>query len=181
MKLRDIISTAATIAGTLNPAVGAAIAVVNNFLPDDKKLPETATGKDVGDAVAKLPPEQQSSLLEKEIDLEIKLDEGWTERYKAMCSADGQETRAKIVMGMAQVLVAEILIFTGTIAYDPSILENTAAWTVFGVLTATPTTVILNYFGNLRKEHAQRQITAGADTKAISSLGVLSKLLPWNK
>ena len=181
MKLKDILSGAAAIAGTLHPGIGAAIGLVNKFLPEDKKLPETATGDDVKSAMEDLPPEQKASLMEQEIDLEkIRLDKQ-ASVYIALSKADGQETRAKIVMKMANVLVFEILAFTVMFFWNPAILSNESVWIVFGVLTATPATVLMNYFGNLRKEHAQRQITAGADSKGISGLGALAKLIPWGK
>jgi hypothetical protein len=181
MKFKDILAGAATLTSIAFPALAPVIGLVNKLLPDDKKLPEDATGNDVQAVVDTLPPEQQASLMEREIDLKIKQEEGWTERYKAMCSADGQETRAKVVIMLTKVLCFEILAFTGLFFWHPEILSNSSVWVVFGTLTAVPAATIGKYFGELRREHGQRQVSAGADPKAMSGLGVLAKLIPWGK
>lgn len=180
MKLKDILAGAATVAGTLNPALGAAIGLVNGLLPEDKQLPITSTGAEVQRVVDQLPAEQRASLLEREIDLEIAREEGWSTRYQAMCSADGQESRAKIVMMMAQVLVFEILAFTVLFFWRPEVINSQEVWLIFGVLTGTPATVLLNYFGNLRREHAQRQnAISGQSAPVVSTfktaVGLLQK------
>ena len=74
-----------------------AIPVINAFLPEDKKLPLNATGEDAQALIKDLPPEQRTKIELAEISLEKAEIEGMTVRYKAMCSADGQETRAKLV------------------------------------------------------------------------------------
>lgn len=161
MKLFDILKGAATVIGTANPLIGAAITVANQFLPDDEKLPDAATGQQVIDKINTLPPDQQASVFNHEIDLKIAQEEGWTERYKAMCSSDDQSSRARIAIMMAQVLVFEIMAFTVLFFWDRSVL-NSDAWMVFGVVTGTPAAILLNYFGNLRREHSQRQEVMGA-------------------
>lgn len=181
MKFKDIIAGAASIAGTLNPALGAAIKAVNYLLPEDKKLPETATGNDVANAVDALPPEQKASLMESEIDLEKVRLEQQASVYIALSKADNQETRAKIVLENSRVLCFVIVAFAVWLFVNPAIASSGAIWTAFAILTGAPATVLMNYFGNLRKEHAQRQITAGADPKGITGLGALAKLIPWGK
>lgn len=174
MKLRDVLRGAATVAGTLNPAVGAAIGLVNQFLPDDKQLPQTATGADIEDAmVANIPPQQRASLYERKVDLEIAQEEGWTARYEAMCRSDGQGTRAWIAKQMARVLVFEILAFTVWAFWYPEQLSNPVLWTVFGTLTGVPGTLLLNYFGNLRKEQGQR----AAAISGVQPLGALASMV----
>lgn len=181
MKLKDILKGAATLTSVAFPQLAPAIALVNKFLPEDKKLPETATGGDVDSAINSLPPEQQASIREMEVDLEKHRLDRQAEVYIALSKADGQETRAKIALEQSRILCFEILAFTVWSFWNPEILGNGLVWTAFGVLTAWPSTVLMNYFGNLRKEHAQRQITAGADGGAIKGLGILSKILPWSK
>ncbi len=44
MRIREILSATANVAGALNPALAAAIGVVNGLLPKDQRLPLTATG-----------------------------------------------------------------------------------------------------------------------------------------
>lgn len=174
MKLRSILRGAASVAGTLNPAVGAAIGLVNQFLPSDKKLPLEATGAEVEDAmVANLTPDQRASLYERNVDLVIAQEEGWTARYEAMCRSDGQSTRAWIAKQMARVLVFEILAFTVWAFWYPDQLANPVLWTVFGTLTGVPGTILLNYFGNLRKEQGQR----ASAVSGIPQIGAVAGLL----
>lgn len=165
------------VAGTVNPAVGAAIGLVNQFLPADKQLPESATGSDVEDAmVANLTPEQRGSLYERQIDLSIAQEEGWTARYQAMCRSDGQETRAWIARQMARVLVFEILAFTLWAFFYPEQLTNPVLWTVFGTLTGVPGTILLNYFGNLRKEQGHRAAAISGVQPAGMLAGVIDSI-----
>jgi len=179
MKLRDILRGAATIMGTLHPGIGAAIGLVNNFLPDDKKIPESSTGAEVQAAIATLTPGQQSSIMEREIDLKISQEEGWTERYKAMCQSDGQETRAKIANKMCNMLCAITTLFCIIVAWQihkygmSNLSENSSIWMVFGILVSTPTTLLMNYFGNLRNEQANRQ-TAISGQKMPSPASIMS-------
>lgn len=156
MKLRDIIKGAAAIAGTVNPAVGLAIGVVNEFLPEKDKLPETATGSQVGDALDGLPVDVRATLMERDIDLRIAQEEGWTTRYEAMCRGDGQTTRPKIALMLTKVLIFEILAFTVWCFFYPDMIGDAGVWAAFGTLTGVPAGAILSYFGNLRKEQSAR-------------------------
>ena len=138
------------------PGASAVIGLVNGFLPADKKLPETATGAQVQSAIDGLPESDRAAVMNKKLDVEIALDKGWTSRYEAMCSADGQSTRPRIAIMMAQVMSFEILAFTVWCFIYPEQMKNPVLWTVFGVLTATPAGVLMKYFGELRKEQGQR-------------------------
>lgn len=174
MKIKDILKGAATVAGTLNPALGAVIGVVNTFLPEEEKLPETATGSDVEAKVNQLPPEQRASIFEKEIDLKIAQEEGWTARYEAMCKGDGQSTRPWIAKQMTRVLSFEIMAFTVWAFMYPDQMNNPVLWTVFGTLTGVPATILLNYFGNLRKEQGQR-MSAMTGQQPLGMIGNILK------
>ena len=59
------------IISTAVPGGAAIVAGINALLPDDKKLPQNATGSQVTDAVSALPPEQQAQVREKMVDLAI--------------------------------------------------------------------------------------------------------------
>lgn len=175
MKFKEILTRLkplAAVAASFVPGGSAAIELVNAFLPEDKKLPETATGGDIISAVDSLPAEQRASLFEKQIDLEIAKEEGWTDRYKAMCAADGQSTRPKIALMMAKVLCFEILAFTVWCFWYPDQMQNPVLWTVFGTLTGVPAGVLTKYFGDLRREQANRLGMVGKGPLG----GLLSKL-----
>ncbi|MCH9735883.1 MAG: hypothetical protein K0U78_15245 [Actinomycetia bacterium] len=161
MKFKDVLKTVGAGLISSHPVGAAVLGAVNMFLPDDKKLPEDSTGEQVKSTVDKLPPEQKASLMEKEIDLEIAREEGWTERYKAMCKYDGQSTRPKIALMMAKVFCGVLLGFLIIIAYavaqeGMAVLNQPYLWTIFATLTATPAGLLGKYFGELRKEQANR-------------------------
>ena len=146
----------ASVAASFIPGGPAVVGLLNAVLPDDKKLPETATGQQIMDAHSSLTPNQQSSLSEKKIDLEIAQEEGWTDRYKAMTAADGHSTRPAIALMMARVLSFETLAFTVWCFVYPEQMRNPILWSVFGSLTLIPGGLLGKYFGELRKEQANR-------------------------
>jgi len=149
-----------------NPVGASILGAVNMFMPDDKKLPDGSTGEQVKAAVDSLPPEQKASLMEKEIELEMEQEKGWTERYKVMSEADGQSTRPQIALMMAKVFAAQLLMFMVILAYavtteGMSVLNQPYLWTVFAALTATPAGILGKYFGELRKEQGNRLAATG--------------------
>jgi len=112
MKLKDILTTVGSgLISTLVPGGGAIIELVNGFLPDDKKLPSSATGNDAVSAISALPPETQQSILIKELDVEIEEIKGDTSRFNAMCEVDktGHTTRPQIALMMAYMVCFAIL------------------------------------------------------------------------
>jgi len=151
----------ASVAASMIPFGPQILGVVNAMLPDDKKLPETATGSQIADAVESLPPEQRASLMEKRIDLQIAKEEGMTERYKAMAEADGQETRARLVNKAMNALIALTTVFISAMAWVYVDRGAAAAFSgemaaVFGVFSGTFAYVIRSYFGDLRTETKSR-------------------------
>jgi hypothetical protein len=148
------IGTAAV--ATVFPAAAPLIPLVNKLLPDDKQLPETATGTELAQAYESLPPEQRVEIDRIAASITIAQEEGWTERYAAMCQADGQSTRPKIALMMAQVLCFEILAFTVWCFVCQDQMNNPILWTVFASLTAVPGGLLGKYFGELRREQGQR-------------------------
>ncbi len=180
MKFSDIFKTIGVGLLSSNPVGASILGAVNMFLPDDKKLPEGTTGAEVKNAVSQLPPEQQASLMEKEVDLEIAQEEGFTERYVAMTKADGQSTRPRIALMMAQILSFQILAFTVVIAYavsneGMSSINHPYLWTVFGTLTAVPAGILGKYFGELRKEQSNRIGVQQDDGIVSKLLGIIKK------
>lgn len=172
MKIKDILKAAGGVA--LDVFAPGSRQLINAVLPTDKQLPGTATGSEADAAIASLPPEQRQNVLEKQIDLDIQLDKGWTDRYVAMTQADGQSTRPRIAFMMAQVLSFEILAFTVWAFVYPDEMSNSALWTVFLTLTGVPAGLLGKYFGELRKEQRNRQETLGA-APAVSMIQSLFK------
>lgn len=181
MKFTDILKVlkpAASIAASLIPGGAAAVELINAILPDGERLPPTATGEQVAEKFESLPPDIQSDMLEQEIKLEIALDEGRTDRYKAMCESDhsGHSTRPKIALRMSTVLCFEILAFTVWCFVYPKQMVNPVIWTVFGTLTGVPASVLMKYFGDLKREHKQRSnVSIGVASQATNLIGKLFK------
>lgn len=145
-----------------------ALPVINALLPDDKKLPANATGEDAAAIIKSLPPEERSKIELAEIDLEKAEIEGQTERYKAMCSADGQETRAKLVNKAMNSLILLSFMFVCAMAYVYVTDGAQAAFSVemigaFFAVTGVYAYVIRSYFGDLKVETKSRHATI--DTK----------------
>jgi len=160
-KILEKITPFASVAASFIPGGPAVLAAVNAFLPDEKKLPETATGGQILSAVEQLPPDQRAALMSREIDLKIAQEEGWTERYVAMANSDGQSTRPQIALMMAWMLVFETVVFmmllgVGVYKGGLAAINQEYLWTVFGVLTTVPASVLAKYFGELRKEQQNR-------------------------
>jgi len=167
-KLKSVIDTLATVAGIANPAIGAAIKAVNVFLPEDKKLPETATGADVASAIATLPPDIQMQLYSKEIDLEITESNNHAAIVKAMAEADGpgNTTRPYIALMMAWCIVAQVVaVFLAIVmaAFDDTagILALKDNWEFILVTLATPAALLRSYFGQRTEEKLGRYSVLG--------------------
>ena len=107
MKFKEILNIGGTIASAVFPPVGLAIKAINAFLPDDKKLPETATVDDIKGRFQGLTPAQQASLYEQDIELKIAESTNWAEVAKAHEAADatGNTTRPEIALKMANLFV----------------------------------------------------------------------------
>jgi len=161
MKLKDILHTLkpfAGIAASFIPGGPAIVAAVNEFLPDADKLPDTATGGEVMERVAQMPPEQRAAVMEKEVDLAIAREEGWTERYKAMCDSDGQSTRPRIALLMAWMLAIPYVLIGLAMVYVVATGEAKLAdlWPTLLAYLGVPLGILNKYFGELRREQGQR-------------------------
>jgi len=168
-KVLDAIRPFAAVAAQFIPGGPAILAGLNLILPPDKQLPANATGQQILTAVDTLPPDQRASFLEKEIDLKIAQEVGWTERYVAMTAADGQSTRPQIALLLTKMLVWQTIAFMALLGFavimkdgDLSVLSQPYLWTVFLTLTGVPSAVLTNYFGELRKEQQNRTGTPTA-------------------
>lgn len=142
-----------------HPLGALAISAVNGFLPADRQISKSNTGEDILDAIDTLTPSQQIQLAH--IDLKVEEERGRTSRYEAMCKADAQETRAKIVNKAMSSLILLSVIFVLAVAYvyatkgaEDAFSYEMAA--VYGTVTATFAYVIRAYFGDLRTETESR-------------------------
>jgi hypothetical protein len=174
VKIKEILKAAGAVA--LDIFAPGAREVINAVLPESKKLPGNATGADAEHALQWADPQHRFQLLEQEFALQIAQEEGWTARYQAMCRADGQSSRPKIALRMANVLSFEIIAFTVWAFVYPDQMDSPVLWTAFLTLTGVPAGLLGKYFGELRREQRNRQEAMGAP-RAVGLVGnILSRL-----
>lgn len=179
MKILDILKTVGAGLISTHPAGAAALTLVNQFLPEDKKLPETATGEQVQNEIDQLPPEVKHTVMLANIDLEKVKEEGYTKRYEAMCKADGQQTRAAIVKQAMNFLCWITLLFMCAIAYvyvtegAEAAFSEHMVW-LFLAVTGTYAYVVRAYFGDLKSETQSRHTIM--DSKPRTAAGITSIL-----
>lgn len=187
MNIKKILETTAMVAGTLNPALGAVIGIVNGFLPDDKRLPASATGIDVNTQLLSLPEGVREDILSKEIDLEMKAIDSWTEIQKAHAQSDatGSSTRPGIAMMMAWAVVLTVVplswcmcwaVVDGNSDVIKSIAEN---YLLVLALIGTPTSLLAAYFGMRTKEKKARYSAAAG--QPVNPIGLLTQFLNKGK
>jgi hypothetical protein len=165
VKALDVLKTIGTGLISSNPYGAAALTVVNAFLPDDKKLPTSATGEQAMQAVEQLSGAEKAQIAIAEIDLKKADIQGQTDRYVAMTKADGQKTRAKIVLIAMYALIAISLIFIIAVAFvyykdGAALAFSTEMALVFITVSGTFAYVIRAYFGDLKVETTSRHATS---------------------
>ncbi|MCR8922650.1 hypothetical protein NO559_07700 [Dasania sp. GY-MA-18] len=181
MNLKTILSAALDVAATVNPGVGAAVGLVNKFLPDDKKLGNQATGRDVIAAVDTLPAEVQASIYEKEIDFKISEVNAWSSVQQANAEADakGSTLRPRIALMMAWAVVVSIIPISLSVAWAVAMSDNPLKsagdnWELVTALIATPTILLRGYFG-LRTDEKKARYAAsiGQPLGSVAPAGIL--------
>ena len=184
MKLSDIlIKAGSTILKTLIPGSGLLIDSVNAFLPEDKKLPNDATGTQVADAVNTLPPDQRVLVLMKEYDVEIAEITSWTQVQSSLAEADksGASTRPKIALMMAKIVSFVVVAYSSALIIAIILdrvsmitsLSNT--WPLMLAIIATPTLLLRAYFGMRSKEKENRyNVAMGQSIQPSFLTGLLS-------
>jgi len=164
MNIKSFLKTVGIGLISSHPLGAAAIGLINSALPDDEKLPENVTGQQAQSAIAQLPPGELVKLEIAELHLEEIIEQGFTDRYTAMCAADGQETRAKIVIRAMNALIWITVIFMSAVAYVYSTEGAGVAFSypmmgVYAAVSGTFAYVIRAYFGDLKSETKSRHQT----------------------
>jgi len=189
MNIWDIAKTVG--ASALNlvlPGSGSAIlSMVNEFLPDDQKLPADATGHEVSNAIQSLPADQRAAIMEKQFDVDITQIKESNATARAMLEAESKSThstRPKIAYQAFQVVASISLMIVFGWLYA---ITTGKADMVSAIVDGWPwvTAIILpfvgwlnSYFGILKTEHKNRLDAAGGATPAPSGIaGILSAAL----
>lgn len=188
MKLWDIVKTVGSAAlqvalpGTGSLIVGA----VNEFLPDDKKLPAGATGDDLNNAIASLPPEQQASVMEKEFDVSITQIKESNSTVRVMLESDAKNphsTRPYIAKGSFHVVAFVVIVTISVWAYGVLISDDGLVKTVMGgwqfilAVIGPLVTLLWAYFGVLKQEHKNKLDAANGSSTPAGIAGILSSII----
>lgn len=159
----------------LGPLGGAAIAVINEFLPDEDKLPSTATGNEALEKVEKLPPTERENIsnmlyafktIESNNALKTAMLQAQTksqevtansevEMLRIMEESDRQSHyRPKIAM-MFSIITALLSVSIGlAMAYRWAVHGDEPSWDVLGIVLYVPVHVTLRWF-NIRSDEKQ--------------------------
>jgi len=137
MKLWDIIKTVGTgVISTMVPGGPFLVGVINEMLPDDKKLPNDATGNQVVHALDGLPPADRTRIMEKEFDVDITTIKESHSTVRVMLEADAknpQSTRPYIAKHSFHVVAFTIVVTISLWAYgivkaDTNCCEHTSEY-----------------------------------------------------
>jgi len=183
--IKAILTAAATVAGTLNPGVGAAIGLINQLLPQEKQLPITATGQDCEAAIKSLPADQQANIYNHEIDLELAKVESHAaiQATLAQVDATGNTTRPKIALMMARAIILTVVpvawclsyaLVMGEVEMIKAIADN---YLIILALLALPAQLVKSYFGHRTDEKKTRYSLAHGQPLLPQPLGLIGKLL----
>lgn len=183
MKLWDIVkNVGSSIVREAVPGGGLLLSTINEFLPDDKKLPSGATGSDVESAINSLPSDKRAELLNREFDVDIKRIEA---NAALMTSAPAHVTRAFIAkwsfvfLAVFSGFVGGIIIsayFYAVYKQDVNLVKQIVdGWpfvlAILCAVTGTFSILVKAYFGILRKEQQDRLNAAnGSTTGGLSSI-----------
>jgi len=191
MKLWDIVKTIGSAAiQTALPGTGSLIVgAVNAMLPDDKKLPESATGQQITSAISTLPPEQQAEVMNKQYDVTIEDIRQSHSTLRAMLESEAkspQSTRPYIAKGSFHVVSFAIIIAISVWAFgvatsDDGIIKTVVDGWPFILVVIAPLVVLLHtYFGVLKKEHKDRLDAANGAANPAGIVGLVSSLFKKN-
>lgn len=175
MGVWDVIKGVGTAAlSVVCPAAIPLIAIANKYLPEEAQLDvNTATGEQLMSARESLPPAARVEIDHIAASVTIAKEEGWTERYKAQCVADGQSTRPKIAYLMAWMLAIPYVLIglaMGWAIYSKQV-DLADMWPTLLAYLSVPMGILNKYFGELRKEQSNR-----LEVKPASLLGSIGKM-----
>jgi len=186
MKLWDVVkSVGSSVIREVVPGGGILVDAVNEFLPDDQKLPNNATGKDVDKALASLPADQRARIMEKEFDVDITQIRQSNETVRAMLAADAttKHTTRPYIAKHAFHVVAFAVIATvsawwiGVVTSDETMVDAITNGWPFILSVIGPFVVLLRaYFGVLRDEDRNRMSAASGNSSPAGLAGALSGL-----
>lgn len=186
MNLWDIVKTVGgSVIRNAVPGGGLLVDVVNEFLPDDKKLPAEATGSDIATAVDSLPAEQRAQLMAREFDVDITQIQESNSTLRAMLDADTKTphtTRPYIAKGAFHVVAFVTIVVISLWAYGVAVKDEALVTAIMGgwqfvlAVIGPLVTLLWAYFGILKQEQRNKLNAAtGSTTGGLS--GIISTLV----
>jgi len=181
MNLLDIAKTVgAGIFSTVVPGGAAILTAVNQFLPDDKKLPDTVTGGQIVETVNSLKPEQRTRIIKMQFEVDIETIKQRGDTLRTMLIQDAinpHSTRPKIALIFGWTVALSIMILIVSISYavitqdDEMIKAVSQMALVIGTLLGPLVLILRLYFGDLREEQRNKlNASNGGELKPISGL-----------
>jgi hypothetical protein len=188
MKLWDIVKTVGAGAfSTMVPGGAAILATVNSLLPEDKKLPENASGSDIQSTISTLPPEQQAQLMDKEYDVQITEIKESHSTARTMLEAEAKSThttRPKIALGafyLVAILSSLIVIawlYAVVVVKDEKLVKAIVdGWPWVTALLLPFVGWLDRYFGILKQEQKNRLDAVSGNNKPTGIAGLISTLV----
>lgn len=187
LKLLDILKNVGSeIIRNAVPGGSLIVSTLNSLLPSTSKLDDNATGDDITKAIYTLPEDKRADVLGQKFEVEKTLITESSSCLQAAIEADTktpQTTRPKIALGCFRV-VAFIHICAvcawgyGVVITDELVITSIMqGWPFILALTGPFTTVLIGYFGILRKEHKQRLDAAQGITQPKGIISGIIKLI----
>ncbi|MFT5788017.1 MAG: hypothetical protein ACI8SJ_000112 [Shewanella sp.] len=189
MNLLSILGKVGTsILADVIPGGNTILTAINAFLPNDKKLSDNATGGDIQQAVAQLPPGVQAEVLTKEFDVEITAIKEHTNVIQALGDVDksGNSTRPAIAMMMAKIVAFSVIVLISFLAVamfnkDADTIKAIGDnWPLVIAILGTPTALLRAYFG-MRTKEKQQKYHAVSNTPPESLLSGVLNLIGTRK
>ena len=177
MRLPDILKkVGGAVVKTMVPGGGLIVDVVNEFLPDSKKLPPDATGSDMQAAVDSLPPDQRAQLLSREFDVQV--EQHHTLQTMLLAEQSSQHTtRPRIALGAFHLVAFVTIVSASLWAYAVAARDSglvaavTDGWPFVAAMISPFVTLLWAYFGVLKHEQrAKLNAANGSTSGALSSI-----------
>lgn len=185
--LWDVVKTVGSqVIANVVPGGSMLMGVVNELLPDDKKLPAGATGDDVQTAINSLPAADRARIMEKEIDVDlttIRESHSTLRTALEMDAANPHSTRPYIAKHSFHVIAFTTVVTISLWAYgiykaDTAMVDSIVDGWPFLLAAIGPLVVLLHaYFGVLKQEQKNKLDAAGGKSGPSGIAGIISAVL----
>jgi len=188
MNVWDIVKTVGSgVISALVPGGSEIISVINEFLPDDKKLSHDATGAQALNAIQSLPAKERADLMSKSFDVDMMQIKESNSTLRMMLESDAKNphsTRPYIAKGSFLVVAFSIIVMISLWAVSVfnhqigTIKVVVDGWPFVLAVMAPLVTLLYAYFGVLKNEHKNRlDAASGGSTSPSGITGILSTIL----